>query len=109
MFRCSRKRFFGAWDTTANSMSRKCRFPTILQCSVKATRLLSVYYNVESGIKKPQDFKGKRVGTPEYAMTAGVWIRGFFADEYSVRPQDMKWFLGGQVEPGRKERIKLDL
>ncbi|HYA27321.1 MAG TPA: ABC transporter substrate-binding protein, partial [Acidobacteriota bacterium] len=36
----------------------------------------SVYYNVQSGIKKPEDFKGKKVGTPEYAMTAGVWIRG---------------------------------
>jgi 4,5-dihydroxyphthalate decarboxylase len=54
----------------------------------------SVYYNVESGIKKPEDFKGKKVGTPEYAMTAGVWIRGFFSDDYGVRAQDMKWFLG---------------
>ena len=42
-------------------------------------------------------------------MTAAVWIRGFFNDDYGVRPQDMKWFLGGQEEPGRKERVKLDL
>ena len=42
-------------------------------------------------------------------MTAGVWIRGFLNDDYGVRSQDMKWFLGGQVEPGRKERVKLDL
>jgi hypothetical protein len=69
----------------------------------------SVYYNVESGIKKPEDFKGKKVGTPEYAMTAGVWIRGFFSDDYGVRAQDMKWFLGGQADPGRKERVKLEL
>ncbi len=69
----------------------------------------SVYYNVDSGIKKPEDFKGKKIGTPEYAMTAGVWIRGFFSDDYGVRAQDMKWFLGGQTDPGRKERVKLDL
>lgn len=69
----------------------------------------SIYYNVDSGIKEPKDFKGKKVGTPEYAMTAGVWIRGFLKDDYGVRPQDIKWFLGGQVEPGRKERVKLDL
>ena len=69
----------------------------------------SIYYNVESGIKKPEDFKGKKVGTPEYAMTAAVWIRGFFNDDYGVRAQDMKWFLGGQEEPGRKERVKLEL
>ena len=71
--------------------------------------ILAIYYNVASGIKKPEDFKDKKVGTPEYAMTAGVWIRGFLNDDYGVRPQDMKWFLGGQVEPGRKERVKLDL
>jgi 4,5-dihydroxyphthalate decarboxylase len=69
----------------------------------------SVYYNVESQIKKPEDFKGKKVGAPEYAMTAAVWIRGFFSDDYGVRAHDMKWFLGGQEEPGRKERVKLEL
>ena len=69
----------------------------------------SVFYNVDSGIKKPEDFKGKRVGTPEYAMTASVWIRGFFADEYNVRPRDIRWFVGGQEEPGRKERVKPEL
>jgi len=69
----------------------------------------SVFFNVESGIKKPEDFKGKKVGTPEYAMTAAVWIRGFFRDDYGVRAQDVQWFVGGQEEPGRKERVKLEL
>lgn len=69
----------------------------------------SIYYNVDSGIKQPKDFKGKRVGTPEYAMTAAVWIRGFLNDDYGVRPQDVQWFLGGQEEAGRKERVKLQL
>ena len=69
----------------------------------------SVYFNVESGIKKPEDFRGKKVGTPEYAMTASVWIRGFFNDDYRVRAQDVQWLLGGQEEPGRKERVKLEL
>jgi 4,5-dihydroxyphthalate decarboxylase len=69
----------------------------------------SVFFNVESGIKKPEDFKGKKVGTPEYAMTAAVWIRGFFRDDYGVSAQDIQWFVGGQEEPGRKERVKLDL
>ena len=42
-------------------------------------------------------------------MTAAVWIRGFFDDDYGVRSQDMNWFLGGQEDPGRKERVKLEL
>jgi 4,5-dihydroxyphthalate decarboxylase len=69
----------------------------------------SVFFNVESGIKKPEDLKGRKVGTPEYAMTAAVWIRGFFHDDYGVRAQDIQWFVGGQEEPGRKERVKLEL
>ena len=122
-FQCSPKRYSGAWATTGNSMSRRCRlsnhitmlgrgdspFVGIPIFPSRFFRHSSIYYNVASGIKKPEDFKGKKVGTPEFAMTAGVWIRGFFKDDYGVRPQDMKWFLGGQVEPGRKERVKLDL
>jgi 4,5-dihydroxyphthalate decarboxylase len=68
-----------------------------------------VFINTESGIKGPADFKGKRVGAPEYSITAAVWIRGFLSDDYGVRAGDMTWFVGGQEEPGRKERVKLEL
>ncbi|MBI2364425.1 MAG: ABC transporter substrate-binding protein [Deltaproteobacteria bacterium] len=69
----------------------------------------SIFFNVASGIKEPKDFKGKKIGTPEYAMTAAVWIRGMLNDEFGVRTQDVKWFIGGQEDPGRKERIQLQL
>ena len=68
-----------------------------------------VFINTESGIKEPADFKGKRVGAPEYSITAAVWIRGFFNDDYGVRAGDVKWVVGGQEDPGRKERVKLEL
>jgi len=69
----------------------------------------SIFFNVASGIKEPKDFKGKKIGTPEYAMTAAVWIRGLLHDDFGVRTQDVKWFIGGQEDPGRKERLKLQL
>ncbi|MFQ5904692.1 MAG: ABC transporter substrate-binding protein [Candidatus Binatia bacterium] len=68
-----------------------------------------VFINLGAGIKKPEDLKGKKVGLPEYAMTAAVWIRGFLKDDYSVAAQNVQWFVGGQEEAGRKERIKLTL
>lgn len=68
-----------------------------------------VFINTESGIKGPQDFKAKKIGAPEYSITAAVWIRGFLSDDYGVKAGDVEWFVGGQEEPGRKERVRLNL
>ncbi len=62
-----------------------------------------------SGIREPKDLLGKRIGTPEYQMTAPVWIRGFLHDEYGVDPAAVEYFTGGEEEPGRDEKLKLDL
>jgi 4,5-dihydroxyphthalate decarboxylase len=42
-------------------------------------------------------------------MTANVWIRGIFEDEYGVKPIDIRWRRGGLEEPGREERTKIKL
>ena len=43
-----------------------------------------IYVNRDSGITEPKHLIGKRVGSPEYQMTAPVWIRGILSDEYGV-------------------------
>ncbi len=68
-----------------------------------------IYIRTDRGIKDPRDLKGRTVGLPEYQMTANVWIRGMFEDEYGVKPSDIKWRRGGLEEPGRKERAKISL
>ena len=60
-----------------------------------------VFVNAASGIERPEDLRGKRVGVPEYQMTAAVWVRGIFADDYGVDPRDVEWIQGGLEEPGR--------
>lgn len=69
----------------------------------------SAYVGVNSGIGKPEDLKGKRVGIPEYQMTATVWLRGILQDDYGLRPSDLRWFAGGLEYPGRKEKVPLNL
>jgi 4,5-dihydroxyphthalate decarboxylase len=64
---------------------------------------------VEAGIERPEDLKGKRVGVPEYQMTATIWLRGILQDDYGVRPQDLHWLAGGQEHPGRREKVALTL
>ena len=69
----------------------------------------SIYVSARSGIEQPQDLIGKRVGNPEYQMTAPVWIRGILSDHYGVPVDGVTYVTGGEEEPGRPEKLKLDL
>jgi 4,5-dihydroxyphthalate decarboxylase len=68
-----------------------------------------IFINTDAGINDPKDFKGKKIGAPEYSITAAVWIRGFLQDDYGVAAKDVEWWIGGQEDPGRKERVQLRL
>jgi len=68
-----------------------------------------IFVNLHSGIQKPEDLKGKKVGVPGYSITAAVWLRGMFRDDYGVSAQDIEWFIGGQEDPGGGDRIELHL
>ena len=40
-------------------------------------------------IKSPEDLKGKRVGLPEFQLTACVWARIILQDAHGVKPSDI--------------------
>jgi len=65
----------------------------------------SIFINVHAGIKHPEDLKGRKVGVPDYTMTANTWIRGFLEHDYGVKPTDLHWVSGGLNEPGRRQRV----
>jgi 4,5-dihydroxyphthalate decarboxylase len=69
----------------------------------------SIYVNVNGGVHSPSDLIGKRVGTPEYQMTAPVWIRGLMCDDYGVPVDGVTYFTGGEEQPGRSEKLRLNL
>jgi 4,5-dihydroxyphthalate decarboxylase len=62
----------------------------------------AIYINAGAGIDKPEDLVGKRIGVPEYQMTAAVWARGLLDDEYGVAPETMEWLQGGLEQHGRR-------
>ncbi len=68
-----------------------------------------IYVHAGSGIREPKDLIGKRVGNPEYQMTAPVWIRGILSDEYGVPVDSVTYWSGGEEQPGRTEKIPLSL
>jgi 4,5-dihydroxyphthalate decarboxylase len=69
----------------------------------------SIFVSTKSIIREPKDLIGKRVGNPEFQLTALVWIRGILSDEYGVMPSAVEYWTGGEEQPGRKEKITLDL
>ncbi|MDP2645699.1 MAG: hypothetical protein Q8P24_12235 [Desulfobacterales bacterium] len=60
----------------------------------KAFMWLAFYVNKNSGIKSLADLRGKRLGVPDYHMTAAVWMRIVFKELYGILPQDIEWFNG---------------
>ncbi len=68
-----------------------------------------IFVHEDARITKPEHLKGKRVGVPEYQMTAALWVRGILQDFYGVSPQDMRWVVGGQEQAGRTERLPIEL
>jgi 4,5-dihydroxyphthalate decarboxylase len=60
-------------------------------------------------INKPEDLKGKRVGLPEYQLTANVWARAVLEEDHGVKPSDIHWIRGGIEDADRPEKITISL
>lgn len=72
-------------------------------------RFSSFYYNVHSGIREPRDFAGKRIAVPEWAQTAAVYTRGWLQHNAGVDLTSIHWVQAGTEQPGRIEKVDLDL
>jgi 4,5-dihydroxyphthalate decarboxylase len=53
-----------------------------------------IWINAEAGIREPRDLIGKRIGCPDYSMTALLYIRGLLQHEYGVAPDSVRWVRG---------------
>src|ERR687888_1957592 len=52
-----------------------------------------VFCRKASGIQKPAELSGKRIGFLRWVQTAGIWMRGMLTDEYGVSPTDSHWYI----------------
>ena len=50
-------------------------------------------YHVDSGITKPQDLAGKRLGVAEYQQTAALWMRGILEHDFGVSQYKIHWYM----------------
>lgn len=75
----------------------------------RAFRHSGFFARAGSGINSPADFAGRRIGVPEYQMTAALWMRGILADEYGVDCDGIHWRTGALDAGVRRERLELAL
>jgi len=113
-FRMLRNREFDVAEMSLSSyaMSLRADPPPFIAIPVfpsRSFRHSSIFISTKSGISRPQDLRGKRVGVPEFQLTANVWVRGILADEHGVPVDSIEYLSGGEEEPGRDEKLKLEL
>jgi 4,5-dihydroxyphthalate decarboxylase len=72
-------------------------------------RFSSFYVNKKSRIRTAKDLKGKTIGSPEWAHTAAVYMRGWLNDEHGIGLKDVHWYQAGANEAGRIEKVELSL
>jgi 4,5-dihydroxyphthalate decarboxylase len=113
-FRMLRYREFEAAEMSLSSYTVSLFWddPPFIAIPVFPSRVFrhaSIFVSTKSGVREPKDLIGKRVGNPEYQLTALVWIRGILSEEYGVPPAAVEYWTGGEEQPGREEKIALDL
>jgi 4,5-dihydroxyphthalate decarboxylase len=112
-FRAFRSVDFDICELSLSSYTLKtalgeCPYVGIPAFVSKAFRHTSIYVRTDR-IKAPEDLKGRKVGVPEYQLTANVWARAILEDDFGVKPADIHWIRGGIEEPGRPEKIAVRL
>lgn len=86
-----------------------CPFVAVPIAVSKIFRHSCIYIHRDAGIKRPEDLRGKRVGTTQFSSTAAVFMKGLLSDDFGVHQEDMTWYVGGLTTPAQKPLIPLDL
>jgi len=112
-FRAFRHADFDMCELSMSSFTVKtadgdCPYVGVPVFPSRSFRHNSIYVRTDR-VKRPEELKGCRIGVPEYQVTANVWTRAVLEDEYGVKPSDVTWVRGGYEQPGRIEKIALNL
>ncbi|HSF32575.1 MAG TPA: hypothetical protein VLK82_19150 [Candidatus Tectomicrobia bacterium] len=68
----------------------------------------TLYVNASSAIATLADLKGKRIGVPDYDMTAALWFRITLKDLYGIEAKDSIWYNGRTKELSHGGALGLD-
>lgn len=86
-----------------------CAYVAIPIFPSRAFRHNAIFVRNDRGIARPEDLRGRRIGIPEYQLTANVWVRMILQSDYGVDPSEVIWVRGGYETPDRPEKIRVEL
>jgi 4,5-dihydroxyphthalate decarboxylase len=67
----------------------------------------ALYVRADAGIASPADLARRRIGVPEWAMTAVIYARALLQHAYGVDLKSIQWVQAGVDEPGRVDKMLL--
>src|SRR3954454_21258010 len=94
---------------TVKTANGDCPYVRVPVYPSRSFRHNSIYIRTDRGRARPEDLKGRRIGVPEYQVTANVWTRAVLENEHGVKPSDVTWIRGGYEQVGRIEKIAVTL
>ena len=83
-------------------MMARCRNEPVIALPIFPLRMQIhpyIFCSATSGIERPEDLKGKKIGMDEYRLTVGLWARGILREYHGVHPEDCEWFTSGPEAP----------
>jgi 4,5-dihydroxyphthalate decarboxylase len=102
---------FREWDVSELSLAKFSNLvsrgdDSLVAIPVFPSRMFrhsAFYVRGDGSIRTPADLRGRRIGVPEWTITASVWGRGLLHHTFGVRPDEVEWVQAGTNEPGRVE------
>jgi len=84
-------------------MMSRCRNEPVIALPIFPLRMQIhpyIFCSASSGIERPEDLKGKKIGMDEYRLTVGLWARGILQEYHGVQPGDCEWFTSAPERAG---------
>jgi 4,5-dihydroxyphthalate decarboxylase len=69
----------------------------------------ALYVRKGGGVDSLEKLRGRRVGDPDFAHTAGIYARGFLMHDVGIKIEEIEWIQAGTNKPGRHENLEIKL
>ena len=108
---------FREWDVSEMSLGKYCSLrgrgdDSLVGIPVfpsRSFRHSGIFIRKDGPVDDPGALRGKRIGIPEWTVTATVYQRALLDHEYGVDPGSVDWVQGGINEPGRVETLPVGI